>query len=290
MGPLKEYDTPKTQIEELKLSTKPKDRVVIWVEGNDWKLYHRFFIPEKVDSQGRKGGHNCHSVIESYQEYKRQYPNSLAIVIKDADYRRANGENLDTDPDIFYADCHDHEMMCIYQNKVREALMANFMIENKDDSFFKKIFDELLFLSYFQWYNYNNSGSYNFDTLGNLFGLPDEFFKDPTILEDTLYKRSTSERKKKGITDPMCRVSMKDYADFMDSHQNPDSYEITNGHVFYNRVNYYLQQVNEGVKRSEDTLKESIYMAFSFVFANTQLFRRLTTWCERNNTYILKSC
>lgn len=289
MGSLKEYDTPKNQIEELKLSTKPQDRVVIWVEGNDWKLYHRFFVPEMVDRQGRKGGHSCHSVIESYEEYKRQYPDKLAIVIRDADFERANGKNLETNPDVFYADCHDHEMMCICQAKVREALMANYMIENKDDAFFTKIFDELLLLSYFQWYNYNNSGSYNFDTLGNLFGLPDDFFKDPAVLEDTLYKRSTSVRKKKGITEPMPRVCMEDYADFMVSHNDPDSYEITNGHDFYNRINYHIQKVDESVKRSEDTLKESIYMAFSFVFSNTQLYSRLTTWCENNKTYILKA-
>ena len=289
MGPLKEYDTPKNQIEELKLSTKPKDRVVIWVEGDDWKLYHRFFVPEMVNRQGRKGGHSCHSALESYEEYKRQYPDSLAIVILDADFKRANGEDLETNLDVFYTDCHDHEMMCIYQNKVRESLMANYMIENKDDAFFKKIFDELLLLSYFQWYNCNNAGSYNFDTLGNLYGLTDDFFKDPVILEDTLYKRSTSKRKKNGITDPMPRVSIKDYADFMASHQYPDSYEITNGHDFYNRINYYIQQV-AGVKESEETLKKSIYCAFSFVFANTQLFRRLTSWCESNKTYILKAC
>lgn len=289
MGSLKEYDTPKNQVEELKLSTKPKDRVVIWVEGDDWVLYHRFFVSEMVDCQGRKGGHSCRSVLESYEEYKRQYPNNLAIVIMDADFKRANGDNLETNPDVFYADCHDHEMMCIYQDTVRETLMANYMIENKDDVFFKKVFDELLLLSFFQWYNYNRGGSYNFDTLANLNGLPDDFFKNPAVLEDTLYKRSTSERKKRGISDPMPRVSMKDYTDFMTSHQNPDSYEITNGHDFYNRINYYIQQV-AGVKESETTLKKSIYSAFSFVFANTQLFRRLTSWCESNKTYILKAC
>lgn len=289
MGALKQYDTAKNQVDELKLSTKPKDKVVVWVEGNDWKLYHRFFDDSMVDKQGRKGGYSCHTALESYEEFKKQYPTRLAIVIKDADFNRINGNDLESNPDIFYADCHDHEMMCIYQSKVREALMDNFMIDNKDDAFFKKIFDELLLLSFFQWYNYNNVSSYNFDTLGNLFGLTEDFFKDPDAIETEVHKRSESARKKKGLTAPLPHIDLKEYAKFMNERNGADCYEITNGHYFYNRINYYLQKIDAGNKRSEDVLKESIYIAFSFVFKNTQLYKRLNSWCESNNTYILKA-
>ena len=290
MGSLKQYDTPKNQVDELKVSTKPKDKVVVWVEGNDWKLYHRFFNADMVDKQGRKGGHTCHSAIESYEEFKKQYPSRLAIVIKDADFMRINGEDLERDQDIFYADCHDHEMMCIYQDKVREVLLSNFLVEDSDDTFYKRIFDELLLLSFFQWYNYNNVCAYDFDRLGNLFDMSQAFFHDLAIMENEVFVRTQSERKKKNIKEPLERIDLKELSDFIKSHPSPDCYEITNGHDFYNRINYYLQKINKNNVRSEETLKDTIYAAFSFVFKNTQLYARLNSWCERNKTYILKAC
>lgn len=290
MGALKQFDTAKYQIDELRIGTKSTEKVVVWVEGNDWKLYGRFFNSEMVDPQGRKGGYSCHTAIESYEEFKDQFPNRLAIVIKDADFKRINGDDLESNPNIFYADCHDHEMMCIYQSRVRDALMDNFMIDNKDDTFFKRIFDELLLLSFFQWFNFNNVSSYNFDTLGNLFGVPEDFFKNPATIEAEVHKRSESARNKKGITEALAHIDLKEYAKFMNERKDANCYEITNGHDFYNRINFYLQKIDTGNKRSEDILKESIYIAFSFVFKNTQLYARLNSWCDRNKVYILKAC
>lgn len=241
-----------------------------------------------VDHQGRTGGHSCHSVVDSYKEFKKQFPKRLAIVIKDADFMRANGIPTDNHPDIFYADCHDHEMMCIYQDKVKEALLGNLMIENQKDTFFTKIFDELLLLSYFQWYNYNNHSGYNFARLATLVDYDDSFFKNPSKIEDEVHRRTTTSRNKKGITEPLPHIDLKDYDDFVKAHPDPGIYEITNGHNFYNRINYYLQMVDNR-KRSEDSLKETIYAAFSFVFKNTVLYSRLSDWCNRNNTHILKA-
>lgn len=288
MDSLKQYDTPKNQVDELKLSTKPKEKVVIWVEGNDWKLYGRFFKKDMVDQQGRTGGHSCHSAVDSYEEFKRQYPARLAIVIRDADYMRADGIPTDDRPDIFYADCHDHEMMCIYQDKVKEAVLGNLMVDDQKDVFFNKISEELFFLSFFQWYNYTNHSGYNFASVGTLIGFDYSFFKDPSKIEYEVHKRTTASRAKKGITEPLPHIDLNDYSAFIDSHSTQDRYEIINGHDFYNRINFYLQKI-DNKKRSEDTLKEAIYAAFSFVFQNTLLYTRLNDWCIRNNTQILKA-
>lgn len=289
MGALKQYDTAKYQIDELRIGTKSSDKVVVWVEGNDWRLYSRFFNLDMVDPQGRKGGCSCHTAIESYEVFKKQFPNRLAIVIRDADFKRANGENLDNHPDIFYADCHDHEMMCIYQDEVRMSLLSNFMVEDKDGAFFNKIFDELLYLSFFKWYNYNNKCSYNFNTLGKLFDKTEAFFLKPATQESMVYKLSESERCKQGITEPLVHIDLDDYTVFLNERKDADPYEITNGHDFYNRINYYLQEIDKKNTRSEEALKDSIYTAFSFVFKNTQLYARLNTWSTNNNVFILKA-
>ena len=289
MGALKQYDTPKNQVDELKLSTKPKDKVVVWVEGNDWKLYHRFFNANMVDKQGRKGGHTCHSAIESYEEFKRQYPSRLAIVIKDADFMRLNGDATDYNPDIFYADCHDHEMMCVYQEKVREVLLSNFMVKGSESASFNRIFEELILLSYFKWYNFNNECAYDFERLGNLFEMSPGFFQDLSAMENVLYVRTSSERKKNNVKEPLKRIDLNELSDFIKSRPSPDCYEITNGHDFYNRINYYLQKIDKSNVRSEDTLKDTIYAAFSFVFKNNKLYARLNSWCDSNKTYILKA-
>ena len=288
MHELKQYDTVQNQIDELRLSSQPANKVMIWVEGNDWKLYHRFFNPDMVDHQGRTGGYSCHTAIDSYKEFKRQYPTRLAIVIRDADFKRVNGESLVADDDIFYADSHDHEMMCMCQVKVREALKDNFMLGDKGDTLFQKIFNELQSLSYFKWYSYNKSCGYNFSTLGNLSAISDDFFTDLNKIEEKVYGRSVSERTKKGITDPLKRIDLKEFSDFIALHPDPDYYEITNGHDFYCRINYYLKKIDANNARREDALKEVVYTAFSFVFQNTQLYSRLSIWCN-NNTNILKA-
>ncbi len=213
----------------------------------------------------------------------------MAIVIKDADFRRANGEDLDRNPDIFYADCHDHEMMCIFQDKVREVLLENFMVEGTGNTFFNNIFEELTLLSYFKWYNFNNICAYDFDRMGNLFGMSQSFFKDLEIMEKEIYCRTLSERKKNNVKESLERIDMNDLSDFVKSQPSPDKYEITNGHDFYNRINFHLQKINKNNVRSEEALKDTIYAAFSFVFKNTQLYARLNTWCENNQTYILKA-
>lgn len=281
MKALRKYDTAAHEVQESVPKSVGKDKVKVWVEGNDWRLYGRFFVKDLVDREGRKGGHSCHSAVDSYREFKKQFPKKPAIVIRDADFKRANGENLEAEDDIFYADCHDHEMMCVFQEKVREALMSNFEYDGHTDTFFNSVFDELKFLSYLKWYNYNNDCRYNFKTLGSLFGMDESEFKDIGLLEEDVYNRTDNNSKK--------RIDLHDLAGFMSDHNDVNTYDLTNGHDFYNRINYHLKKINKANTRSEEQLKDSVYIAFAFFFRNTNLYKRLNNWCINNNRFILKA-
>ncbi len=289
MKELRYFDTSASEVQETVIKSVGKDKVKIWVEGSDWRLYNRFFDHNKVSREGRDGGHSCHSAVDSYREYKKQFPEKLAIVIRDADFKRTNGENLNADADIFYADCHDHEMMCIFQKRVRDALMNNFECPESVETFFDNIFEELKLLSYLKWYNYNNHSGYNFGTLSDLFGLKDTELKDIAALEKDVYDRTCSSHRRKNITDAFTRISMDDLLTFIKSHEGVDRYDLTNGHDFYNRINYHLQKIDRKNSLSENQLKAIIYTAFEFLFVNTDLYKRLDEWCKANNCYILKA-
>lgn len=288
MKSLRMYDTAAHEVQESVPKSVGTDKVKIWVEGNDWRLYSRFFNLSLVEKEGRTGGFSSHSAVDSYKEYKKQFPNKLAIVIRDADFKRANGDNLDAEVDIFYADCHDHEMMCVYQDNVRNSLINNFECDETSESFFGKIFDELKSLSFLKWYNYNNACGYNFTTLNDLYGLNESDFKNSASLENKVYVRTSSEHAKKGITKKLNRIDLETFNLFVASHLNVDKYDLTNGHDFYNRINYHLQKISKKNTRSEDQLKDTIYTAFEFVFSQTNLYKMLDSWCKNNKKYILK--
>ena len=85
------------------------------------------------------------------------------------------------------------------------------------------------------------------------------------------------------------RISMDDLLTFIKSHEGVDRYDLTNGHDFYNRINYHLQKIDRKNFLSENQLKAIIYTAFEFLFVNTDLYKRLDEWCKANNCYILKA-
>jgi len=290
MPRLRDFDTVQNEISELNpilVRKKNEDKITIWVEGDDWRLYSRFFIKDKVECKQREGGFSCHAAVEKYREFKKQFPNKLALVIKDADFHRVNNNVIDDEPDIFYADGHDHEMMCFSQQYVREILMRDFEYDKDSELFFDGIFKELLNLSYIKWYNFNLHGSYNFGTLGDLYTIKKATFEDIDKLNNDIICRTNSELRKNGLK-TISGFNTFALLLFQKWRSNSDRYEITNGHDFCNRLNYHLSKINNKIKLSEYTLKGHVYSTFTPVFKNTKLFKDLAEWSKRNNVEILE--
>lgn len=285
MDSLKAYDTAANEAAELKLCQKALDKVQIWVEGKDWMLYRRFFDLSKVEKQGRSGGHSCHSAEDSYREFKIQNPEVPALVIRDADFMRANGADLKADLNILYSDGHDHEMMCIRQPRVRQAIVNNLPEDIDAEHFYASIFHELRPLSYLKWYNYNNHSGYNFETFG-LRTLKDDLLSDIRKIEQDVHARTCSRLKKLCPPVELRHIDHDDLDAFVSARTEASPYEITNGHDFLNRISHHLEKIDKA-KRSESQLKEVIYAAFEFVFVNTDLYQSIRQWSETNRIDIL---
>lgn len=297
---LREYDTPLAQAREsiqILVKSENRNKVAIWVEGKDWRFYNKFFNRDKVLQVGRMNGHTGNSVIEGYKELKKQYPNRLAIVIKDADFNRLEGERLDEDDNVFYADGHDHEMMCIKQKAVRQSVLDTFNVDADVDSFYDKVFEDLEILSYFKWYNVHHKCGYSLKDHPSVSKTETASLKDFEWIENNTYERSLGKRKKKSPNPDQVtlkHINPTEVERFMVEKKmmHPDKYELTNGHDFVNRLNHNLmphfKRLNISLK-DEDGLKNTIYPSFTHeAFKQTNLYVSLRGWCERNQTDILR--
>lgn len=297
---LRDFDTPSLQVREsiqILVKSENRNKVAVWVEGKDWRFYNKFFKCDKVLQVGRINGHTGNSVIEGYTEFKKQCPNRLAIVIKDADFKRLEGEPLDEDANVFYADGHDHEMMCMKQKEVRQCMLDTFVVDEDVNLFYDGVFQELEMLSYFKWYNVHHKCGYSLKDHPSVYQTETALLNDFTWIENNTYDVSLGKRKKNN-PDPtqvtLEHINPTEVEKFMLDKKlmHPDKYELTNGHDFVNRLNRKLKPYIKSLKiniSDEEGLKNTIYPSFTHeAFRQTNLYVSLCAWCERNQTDILR--
>lgn len=254
------------------------NKVVVWVEGKDWRVYRKFFKSDKIIEAGSAGGL---VITEAHNKLRRMRPSQKSIVIKDADFGRLEGVSLSADPDIFYSDGHDVEMMMLKQPVVRQKVCEVFEYTGDVDKFYNDIFTELTPLSYFKWYSYHNGNSYSFKDLSKL-RQPKQDLMNLTWIESTTYKCSESKWNGSNHSTPFVRIDVTDVENFMNANSSVDMYEVTNGHDFCNRLAMHIQAKTHYV-RNEDSIKDSIMVSFDYEqFKNTDLHKSLKNWCSAN--------
>ena len=289
MKTLKESVSAEAMVGHMKMkSIRPenKDKVVVWVEGKDWRLYRRFFDREKIIEFGKVG---CKQIIEGHHKLKAKEPNMKSVVIIDSDFNRLEGRDLEADPNIFYTDGHDVEMMMMKSEKVRLGLSEVFEIDGNHEQFFLNVFHDLHFLSYFKWYDHHHQKCYSYEPLSKV-QQSQKNLKNIEWIENQLRNCSKSKWERSNHNTPFVPIEVKDVQKFIEEHTPVDRYELTNGHDFCNRLCLHIKKNKKEYARDEDSLKDSVISLFdNEQFQKTQLHKSLRSWCDENVDILTKA-
>lgn len=269
----------------MKLSKQEnREKVIVWVEGKDWRVYRKFFNPSMIIEHGAVGGGQ---VIEGHKKIKAMPPWQKSIVIKDADFKRLEGDEIEDDSNIFYTDGHDVEMMMIKQDKVRVGICTTFEYLDDYELFFTEVFDDLFYLSYFKWYDFHFKFNYSYTPMGKV-RQKSACLKDLNWIENHLQDCSKALWNKSNHANPFIAINPDDINDFIAKHPNVDRYEITNGHDYYNRMCMHLGNKTK-YSRNEECINDTIISYFdNEQFQNTSLYKALRLWCDTNVDILCK--
>lgn len=267
--------------------SKPENRkkVVVWGEGTDWRVYRKFFDADKIIEYGKCGGEQ---ILEGHRRLKAKVPSQMSIVIKDADFKRIEGHNMQADPDIFYTDGHDVEMMMVKQEKVRNGICDGFEYEGEHDRFFDEVFHDLYSLSYFKWYDYHYKRCYAYGALGKV-RQTQANLTNLDWIEMKVHGASKSTWEESNHDTPFVRINPDEVKEFIAQHQPVDCYEITNGHDFINRLCMHVENKTKYV-RNEECMNDTVISHFdSEQFEQTALHKSLRAWCDTHINILRKA-
>lgn len=272
------------EIDHYKLEWKRselREKVLILVEGKDDVLfYFKFFNHDNTEIRSVNG---CQR-IELVRQGIEDNTDIVSIVIKDSDFARLNG-NLSECPNVFYADAHDYEMMCIKNKQVRHDLLENNGVVF-DERLFDKTFDDLRLLSYFQWYNYTNRLGYEASEVG-VGDKEDAQLRNFQNIHDEIVQKTKWARQKKARKngeDPsaviVLPIEKADIDKFIAEHPSPDKYEVTRGHGFLTRFKKNVKPLSEAFcQQGEKDIKKVLHPCFSIDhFKSTNLYNSLLIW------------
>lgn len=255
-----------------------RQKVVVWTEGKDWRIYRKFFDPDKIINYGMG---SCEQIEKGHHLLKSRVPSIKSIVVKDADFKRLEGDDMDADSNVFYTDGHDVEMMMIKQEKVRNGVCDGFEYDGDKNQFFDDVFLDLYYLSYFKWFDCHHKRCYSYRPMGKVRQERTELH-DLTWIENKLYQCSRSCWDGSNHSTPFVRINPNDVSEFIRNHQPIDRCELTNGHDFCNRLCMHIEQKTRYV-RNEEEINDTLIAHFDDEqFKYTNLYRSLKAWCDAN--------
>lgn len=276
-GTLKSQMTPESVANDIIMQWKSPgvaNKVLVLVEGKDDRtFYFKFFNQSTAEIKYCNG---CRKVTLIHQHLQRnaKFKN---IAIKDSDFERLNG-NPPSSHNLFYADGHDYEMMCLKNANTRKKLFDN-LATPYDENLIEEIFSDLNYLSYFKWYNYTHHCNYNFKT----FKVIDKSFEDLS-----LFSRIHAQILP---FSPKCQqINEEDLELFIVSRKECDIYELTNGHDFINRLCHYLKekQIIGSNESNEKSIKNTLHPCYDIIeFAKSDLYHNINVWESKNDVSIL---
>lgn len=270
----------------LKLSNpKNREKVIVWLEGTDWRVYRRFFDMDKIIDYGKCGGEQ---ILEGHKRLKAKVPSQMSIVIKDADFKRLEGHDMESDPDIFYTDGHDVEMMMMKQEKVRNGICDGFEYDDDKERFFDDVFNDLYYLSYFKWYDCHYKHCYAYGPL-NKVRQDKTNLMDLDWIEKKVHGASKSSWEGSNHSTPFVKINPDDVKEFIEQHKPVDRYEITNGHDYFNRLCMHIENKTK-YSRNEECLNDTAIAHFGIEqFEQTNLHKSLRAWCDAHIDILRKA-
>lgn len=248
-------------------------KVLLLVEGpKDVEFYEPFFNEATC---GIRPGGGCSNLKNIDSAISIDATNiKKHIIIRDSDFLRVNA-SISPKEHIFYADFHDHEMMCISNNEVltRTATKCGIACASY---LFQEITDELKVLSYLKWYNYTNHSKYKFKHLDlvniSTSNLTDINYLYPLVSENT--------------SDINTSTFQKEFAYFSTSRCCANIAEITNGHDFMKRFIARLKQERKQI--SEAKCQKYLHKEYGLgEFSQSNLYSSIFEWEKRHECNIL---
>lgn len=215
-------------------------------------------------------------VYDGIRQETSLFHNYLAIC--DSDFARIN-QIAPYGDSVFYADTHDHEMMCI---TCEYTLRSMFLALNPcwHNSLFEQIVQELKCLSLFKWYNYTNHCNFSFGHL-ELVNMPQNNLSDYNYLFSDVCAHSSN------FNENCSLDKLKQFASEKES--SIEWTEITNGHDFIKRFVGYCKRNFIG-QFPEKKIRKLLHENFREEdFSKTHLYSEIRLWEDKNSKQILKN-
>ncbi len=248
------------------------NKTLVLVEGQSDRIFYYKFFNCKNSSIETCGG--CRSMKDIHMLLQQQDV-ITHFAIKDSDFARLESIPPYSD-NMFYADAHDYEMMCLRNMEIRKELFANLAFPY-EERLVTEILGHLAFLSYFKWYNYANHCNHVFK--GN---VP----VDGTISLDSyndIHARSCCKR-------TSIPIKKSDLDAFIAEHLDPEPYEFVNGHDFIECLCCRLKKEDASLfnNLNEEKLKHTLHPCFHLEdFAETELCQSIQNWEKINAKEVL---
>lgn len=248
-------------------------KILILVEGkDDCEFYYKFFRPANSEIKSSGG---CGSLREVYNRLQGRIKN---IAIKDSDFARLCGI-FPVEDNIFYADAHDYEMMCLKNEKTRKELFDNLAIAY-DETLCDEIFQDLSYLSYFKWFNYHDHLNYNFRAF-KVEGVDVTQLQDFNYIHTEILPKSPQRSR---------TITFSELEGFKNGQAPCCKYELTNGHDFIQRFCHHLKSKDLTThQENEKSIRTRLHPCFRLdAFMQTQLYQGILNWESKNGVDILR--
>ncbi len=269
------------KINELRLTiSHPNSEglAFVLVEGDtDIRLFRKLFDLESCKVERIPGGNT--KVEDCVEELLNR--TALVIGIRDADFIHLN--NIDyTKRNIFLTDLHDIEMTLVAESEVFSAIIFEFtnIKENKHDSIRNDIMSYIEKISLLKWLDSKERLGLKFKEVG----FQDLLAFSGTTLDFSAYFRRLVSKSPNAVSTDFDNIVEKIEKLKL---QNPDSYQLCNGHDFMKSLAAFLRQKGNGKSISDDILASIFRTNYRQDFyRNTTLFRQTKEWSETVNCSI----
>lgn len=257
----------------LSLNT-PSGSKIVWVlvEGeDDGKIYPKFFDASKAKVEYVNGKTSLIEALEILTQETKQ-----VVGIADADFLHLN-KLYPRVKNLFYTDYHDIEMTMLSFEEVRNNLLTEYQLQDKQQIIWQNVLEEASYIGYIRWYNDINDNKINFSGIeyGKIADLVDEKLKlQKPLLLDELNQRSPN--KERILTDETVNT-------FIETSPTDDSMNLCSGHD----VAAFLSLII-GSRTTPKGVETALRFSFNIQhFSKTKLYKQLQERQNQNSFQII---
>ena len=257
----------------LSLNT-PSGSKIVWVlvEGeDDGKIYPKFFDASKAKVEYVNGKTSLIEALEILTQETKQ-----VVGIADADFLHLN-KLYPRVKNLFYTDYHNIEMTMLSFEEVRNNLLTEYQMQDKQAAIWQNVLEEASYIGYIRWYNDINDNKINFSGIGygKIADLVDQKLKlQKPLLLATLNQRSPN---KEGIlTDETVNT-------FIETNSTDDSMNLCSGHDAATFLSLII-----GSRTTPKGVETALRLSFNIQhFRRTKLYKQLQEWQNQNSFQII---